>query len=282
MGNLIGGFVRYSLLLVGVAFLFSCSTSRKIEGDAGPTHKIDWTQVKPVIPKVEKKSPYGNPRSYEQFGKTYYILKSANDYRKKGVASWYGTKFHGRRTSSGEAYDMLQLTAAHKTLPIPCYVRVTNLDNGKILTVRVNDRGPFVKSRIIDLSYAAAHKLGMAKKGTANVIVESVTIAPSGVSIQSDKPVSSEFVRAKNVSPKQGKHRYVQVGAYANHKSAQTLAKVLDREIKLPVKITSVKRGSKNLYRVRIGPIDSLALAEKLAETLNISELGKPSIVYQD
>lgn len=264
--------------LLVLCSLSSCTMMDKKDQDAGPDRPIDWTQVKPVIPKHEQKSRYGNPVSYEVAGSTYHVLASSNKYKLKGVASWYGTKFHGRRTSSGETYDMLQLTAAHKTLPIPCYVKVTNLDNGKILVVRVNDRGPFVKSRIIDLSYAAAHQLGMAEKGTANVIVESIDF-PDQVNNSSIK--TSE----KNLgiqSSGQGKYRFVQVGAYANAESAKKLAKVLDREIKLPVKVSWIKRKGKKLYRVRIGPIDSLETAMKLAETLNISELGKPRIVYQN
>ncbi len=258
--------------------LFSCSIISKKDQDTGPDKPIDWTQVKPVVPQYEVKSRYGNPVSYEVAGRTYHVLSSSNKYKKRGIASWYGTKFHGRRTSSGETYDMLQLTAAHKTLPIPCYVKVTNLDNGKTLVVRVNDRGPFVKSRVIDLSYAAAHQLGMAEKGTANVIVESIDFHNQvGNSLVKLSPNKSAIQ-----SSGQGQYRFVQVGAYANAESAKKLAKVLDREIKLPVKVTWIKRKGKKLYRVRIGPIDSLETAMQLAETLNISELGKPRIVYQN
>ncbi len=271
----------FGLLLL--CTLFGCSMIDKKDQDARPSRPVDWTQVKPVIPQNEAISRYGNPVSYEVAGRTYHVLSSSNNYKQKGVASWYGTKFHGRRTSSGETYDMLQLTAAHKTLPIPCYVKVTNLDNGRVLVVRVNDRGPFVKSRIIDLSYAAAHQLGMADKGTANVVVESIDFSDNAkLSIKkasSNKP----HVRSSHIqSTGQGKFRYVQVGAYANAESAKKLANVLDREIKLPVKVSSIKRKGKKLYRVRIGPIDSLELAEQLAETLNINELGKPRIVYQN
>lgn len=266
----------YSWLLLGS--LFGCSMVDKKDQDTGPNRPVDWTQVKPIEPKKEPKSRYGNPVSYEVAGSTYHVLASSNKYKQKGVASWYGSKFHGRRTSSGETYDMLQLTAAHKTLPIPCYVKVTNLDNGKVLVVRVNDRGPFVKSRIIDLSYAAAHQLGMAKKGTANVIVESIDFPDSFTGNSTNNSEKSASIQSSG----QGKYRFVQVGAYANRDSAKKLAKVLDREIKLPVKVSWVKRSGKKLYRVRIGPIKSLETAIQLAETLNISELGKPRIVYQN
>ena len=127
-----------------------------------------------VIPKVEKYSKYGNPKSYKVFGKRYYTKKTHIGYSKKGIASWYGKKFHGRLTSSRETYDMNKLTAAHKSLPIPCYARVTNLSNNKSVVVRINDRGPFIKGRIIDLSHAAAKKLGIVLKGTARVHVETI------------------------------------------------------------------------------------------------------------
>ncbi len=128
-----------------------------------------------------KLSRYGNPKSYEVFGVDYYLLPSNQNYTERGVASWYGDKFHGKRTSSGEPYNMYAMTAAHKTLPIPVYAQVTNLENGRKVIVKINDRGPFVKNRIIDLSYAAAIKLGVVAKGTARV--EVTTIIPSSTNI---------------------------------------------------------------------------------------------------
>ena len=281
------GFTRYQsiFLIVATLLVSSCSFIQPVEQDSAPNKPIDWTQVKPVIPKKEPKSRYGNPESYEVFGKTYRVLDSAKNFTQHGVASWYGTKFHGRRTSSGETYDMLQLTAAHKTLPIPTYVSVTNKENGKKLIVKVNDRGPFAKSRIIDLSYAAAHKLGMTEKGTAKVYIEVINLdeqenekiskitPPPSYNSKAGVPIADNY---------SGKYRYVQVGAYSNRTNAKKLAQVLDREIELPVKISTIKKDGKSLFRVRIGPIDSLELAQNLADTLDISELGKPSIVYQN
>ena len=127
-----------------------------------------------VIPKVEKYSKYGNPKSYKVFGKIYYTKRTHIGYSEEGIASWYGKKFHGRLTSSRETYDMNKLTAAHKSLPIPCYARVTNLSNNKSVVVKINDRGPFKNGRIIDLSYAAAKKLDIVLKGTAKVHVETI------------------------------------------------------------------------------------------------------------
>lgn len=127
-----------------------------------------------LVPRAEPRSPYGNPDSYEVFGKRYRVMDSSDGYVERGVASWYGREFHGRRTSSGESYDMHALSAAHRTLPLPTYVEVTNLENGRKVVVRINDRGPFHGDRIIDLSYAAAVKLGMAGKGTARVEVRAL------------------------------------------------------------------------------------------------------------
>lgn len=128
-----------------------------------------------AVPKKEPLSPYGNPPEYERNGVTYHVLKSAKGYDKVGIASWYGPEFQGKRTSSGEPYDMYAMTAAHRTLPLPTYVEVTNLENGRKVIVRVNDRGPFKKNRLIDLSYMAALKLGIVGSGTARVRVRALT-----------------------------------------------------------------------------------------------------------
>jgi rare lipoprotein A len=134
-----------------------------------------------AVPRYEPRSIYGNPPFYDVFGKRYFVLSSSADYVERGVASWYGPGFHKVRTSTGEPYDMYGMTAAHKTLPLPCYVRVTNLQNGRSIVVRVNDRGPFVGNRIIDLSYTAAAKLDMLRNGTAMVEVRTVgPAAPPG------------------------------------------------------------------------------------------------------
>jgi rare lipoprotein A len=130
--------------------------------------------VPDAVPKVEPKSRFGNPKSYVVFGKRYHTLTSSEGYDARGIASWYGPKFNHRRTSSGEKYDMYAMTAAHKTLPLPTYVRVTNLDNGRTAVVKVNDRGPFYANRLIDLSYAAARKLGIVAAGTAPVDVRAI------------------------------------------------------------------------------------------------------------
>tara|TARA_X000000368_G_C22942878_1_gene672998 strand:+ start:568 stop:1068 length:501 start_codon:yes stop_codon:yes gene_type:complete len=162
----------FNIILVFSLVLASCTVIKK---DVRNKYKKKY-QVQEVIPKKEKYSKYGNPKSYKVFGIKYNTLKTHIGYSEEGIASWYGKKFHGKLTSTREVYDMYGITAAHKSLPIPCYVRVTNLSNNKSLIVRVNDRGPFKKGRIIDLSYAAAKELNIVDKGIATVLVESINV----------------------------------------------------------------------------------------------------------
>jgi rare lipoprotein A len=138
-----------------------------------PSTNID--AVPDAVPRAEPRAAHGNPPFYDVLGQRYYVLAAADGYLERGVASWYGPTFHGGNTSSGEPYDMYAMTAAHKTLPLPCYARVTNLRNGKSVVVRINDRGPFVANRLIDLSYSAASKLDMVRDGTTLVEVKALT-----------------------------------------------------------------------------------------------------------
>jgi rare lipoprotein A len=148
------------------------------------------------VPRAEPRSASGNPPFYEVGGHRYLVLASAAGYRERGVASWYGPDFHGLRTATGERYDMFAMTAAHKTLPIPCYARVTNLSNGRSVVVRINDRGPFVSNRIIDLSYTAANRLDMVRNGTAFVEVETLMPAGSGAGSTAELPVTTPTASA--------------------------------------------------------------------------------------
>lgn len=135
---------------------------------------VDLDDIPDAVPRDEPRSRSGNPAEYEVFGRTYRTLPSAEGYEEEGIASWYGEEFHGRSTSSGEPYDMYAMTAAHRSLPLPSYVEVTNLDNGRTVVVRVNDRGPFHGNRLIDVSYAAAHRLGLIGPGTARVRIRAL------------------------------------------------------------------------------------------------------------
>ena len=154
-----------------------------IESVAIPGYDLKLISMEDVVvPGSLVKSRIGNPDSYVEFGERYKVLQSSNGFREKGLASWYGIDFHGRDTSSGEVYDMYEMTAAHKTLPLPTYVRVSNLDNGRSSIDIVNDRGPFIEGRIIELSYAAAYRLGITGPGTANV--EIIALEPAAVDPQ--------------------------------------------------------------------------------------------------
>ena len=233
------------------------------------------------VPRTEAPSKYGNKSPYQVNGKTYYVLQNVQHYRESGNASWYGAKFHGRLTSSGEPYDMYQLTAAHRSLPIPSYVRVTNLDNHKSAILRVNDRGPFHDGRLIDVSYAAAVKLGFADRGTARVTVELVdgndqlqmTAAPNA------EPKVQPPTLAAGVVPDNASRLFLQAGAFSNPAGAEQLRRQLSQLIGAGV---SVYRSAQDrLYRVRIGPIEQLSEATRLQGLIVGASFAKPLIVWE-
>ncbi|MFW5427192.1 MAG: septal ring lytic transglycosylase RlpA family protein [Methylophagaceae bacterium] len=226
--------------------------------DRAPTSPQDVSNVPNAVPQDEPKSKYGNPAHYEVFGKRYYTLNSSKGYHEKGVASWYGKKFHGRRTSSGETYDMYAMTAAHKTLPLPTYVEVTNLANGKKIIVKVNDRGPFHDNRLIDLSYTAAKKLGIISKGTGTVEIRAITKNDNYASpAQVTTVANNDYVGL-----------YLQVGAFSTLTSAEQLKAKLQRQIGDAILIAPLKKPEGNLYRVRVGPLSNVEYGDSLAKQL--------------
>jgi rare lipoprotein A len=199
-----------------------------------------------AVPRVEPRSAHGNPPFYDVLGQRYYVLASADGYLERGVASWYGPTFHGGNTSNGESYDMYGMTAAHKTLPLPTYARVTNLRNGKSIVVRINDRGPFVANRLIDLSYTAAAKLDMLREGTTLVEVRALTPGePDALSRSAVAPVPT---------------LYLQAGAFADADNAQRLLARLQAAGLAGAFIASPLQGRASpLYRVRLGPVATVA-----------------------
>jgi rare lipoprotein A len=223
------------------------------KGDAAPPAPIDIASIREPVPRDEPVSPYGNPPFYTVNGRTYSTLTSSAGYVERGIASWYGVKFHGKRTSSGEPYDMYSVSAAHKTLPLPSYVRVTNLENGRSLIVRVNDRGPFIGDRLIDLSYAAAAKLGILERGTGPVEVRAL-----------DPAVAEGTVR---VAAGEAEMIYIQAGAFQDPGNAERLRAELLDKITEAVEIVKT-RSQPHVYRVRIGPMASTDAAGRLAQTL--------------
>lgn len=257
---------KIALTLLPLLVLAACSTQRGggyYQNDGPPKRpRVDSSAIADPVPRAEPQSPYGND-PYIALGKTYYPLSEASGYRERGIASWYGKKFHGRRTSSGERYDMYTMTAAHKTLPLPTYVRVKNLRNGRAAIVRVNDRGPFLHNRLIDLSYAAAVKLDIVKAGTGLVEVEALD--PLGQSTVSNRN-SIATTSAVEFSAVDGKRPrlYLQMGAFTNRENAVGLRSRLQDADFGPVLIQSEVRDNVRFYRVRVGPIASVEESDRL------------------
>ncbi len=230
--------------------------------DFAPLRPISPDEVFDAVPRPDPLLAVGNMSPYIVDGVTYEVLKDYHSYREQGTASWYGEKFTGHETSNGELYDVYQVSAAHKSLPIPCYARVTNLENGKSIVVRVNDRGPFHSDRIMDLSYAAAVKLGYMEKGTARVEVEVIDVV--GVKDSRDDAY--------------GIYRFLQLGAFGKEATARTLMQELQALLPAPVFISPVDTGGTRFYRVRVGPVDDtdqlLALQQRLQD--NGYDAGQP------
>ena len=211
-----------------------------------------------AVPRPEPRSAHGNPRFYDALGQRYYVLAAADGYVERGVASWYGPSFHGGNTSSGEPYDMYGMTAAHKTLPLPTYARVTNLRNGRSVVVRINDRGPFVANRLIDLSYSAAARLDMLREGTTLVEVRALTPG-----------VPDSLTRAAAAPPPA---LYLQVGAFADEHNAERLVGRLQGAGLASAFVVSPLTGQTHLFRVRLGPVASVAEFDDL--TARLAALG--------
>jgi len=254
-------YYKISYLFVTYSLLTACATTTT-DRDGAPSRSADVSSVPNAVPRDEPRSRYGNPSSYEVFGKRYYVMESSRGYHERGIASWYGTKFHGRRTSSGETYDMYAMTAAHKTLPLPTFVEVINLENGKKVVLRVNDRGPFHDNRIIDLSYTAATKLDIIAKGTGLVEVRALS-SPYYAGEKRSEPQT----RAVSTG-QQGLPFYIQVGAYSELPNAENMrvrASVVGSDL---VKINQAAVAGKTLYRVRIGPLSSVENADQIVSKL--------------
>ncbi|WP_030129539.1 septal ring lytic transglycosylase RlpA family protein [Pseudomonas sp. QTF5] len=321
--------MAFAALAVLVA---SCSTSRapaqksptavrsapgldinRAHKDGAPWWDVDVSRIPDATPTLHSGPYKANP--YTVLGKTYFPQQESSTYVASGTASWYGTKFHGQNTANGEVYDLYGMSAAHKTLPLPSYVRVTNLDNNKTVILRVNDRGPFYSDRIIDLSYAAAKKLGYAETGTARVKVEGIdpqqwwaakgrpaplmlnesqvaqnsapVITASAGTVEQWTPPPQQHAAAivpvqidakKNASvPASG--QYLQVGAFANPDAAELLRSKLSGMVSAPVFISSIVRNQQTLHRVRLGPIGSPGEIQQVQNSVRLANLGSPSLV---
>ena len=271
------------LILLSIT-LASCGSSKTKDGPprSGSTRIPDLPGD--AVPRPEPKSRYGNGPDYEVLGKHYTVMKSSHGYKERGVASWYGKKFHGRLTSNREPYDMYGMTAAHKTLPLPTYVRVRNLSNNRSIIVRVNDRGPFVHNRIIDLSYSAALKLDMVKSGTGLVEVEAISFdEPSG-----DRPVRrttapAPVARTPDPAPPQiDENRiYIQVGAFGSRENAENRLATLRGASILSAFVVEDTSATPPLYRVRIGPIRGVVQYDIVVEELVNLGISDPYLINE-
>ncbi|WP_163835457.1 septal ring lytic transglycosylase RlpA family protein [Spartinivicinus ruber] len=265
----------FSILSIFVLWLAGCTFNPSIEKDGAPKGEFDAAMVPDAVPRPHNGKTKSRP--YKVLGVTYQPLKSATGYSAKGVASWYGTKFHGKKTALGETYNMYGMSAAHRTLPLPSYAKVTNLKNGKSVVVRVNDRGPFVKDRLIDLSYAAAKKLGYQANGTAKVKVEGI-VPPQ---YQAKKTTHTAPTEKLLSDFDKNKRMYLQVAAFSKLESAQELKLRLQALTKLPVTVLYAPSATNPLHKVRIGPIADGDQLERLRLIVANANLGKPHVVLE-
>ncbi len=249
--------MRLFLSLILISFLNACSFGVPLGSSDSPK----------AVNKAKK------PNSYIVFGKQYTVMDSADGYVKRGIASWYGKKFHGRKTSNGETYDMFAMTAAHKTLPLPVRVSVKNLSNGKTIIVRVNDRGPFVGDRIIDLSYAAAKKLGMIEKGTARVEIRVLNDSNATPSVRIIPLKGSDEIDADF---------YIQVGSFGIKKNATLLIQQLKQNNFDDANIYPINTTKGNFYRVRLGPFALLGKAQNIMQRLHSTQFKQARLIVEN
>ena len=273
---------RLPLLAISLFALSACG-GNKVRGDGPPSGSSRIPDMRgEVTPRPEKRSRYGNGPVYEVLGKRYTVMPSSSGYQERGVASWYGKKFHGNLTSNREPYDMYAMTAAHKTLPLPTYVRVRNLRNDKSIIVRVNDRGPFVSNRIIDLSYAAAIKLDMIKDGTSLVEVTAISFdQPAGDRpTRTSTPPAAPPAHTGVPQPAPADHQvYVQVGAFGDRSNAERRLGALSLAGIKDAFIHEERAADRVLYRVRIGPVADVVQYDVLVEELEGIGITDPYLI---
>lgn len=257
--------MRIACALILAVIVASCGRAVREPADGPPSGPLDPSRIEQPAPRPEPLSRYGNHSPYTVLGRTYHVLPSAEGFVERGMASWYGSKFHGRRTSSGEPYDMYRVSAAHRTLPLPTWVEVTNLENGRSLVVRVNDRGPFRRDRVIDLSYAAALKLGIVEAGTAEVEVRAITFG--------ERPLLASAGPSR--LPVQ-----LQVGAFSDRERARSVQRRLEQARVGPVDVSRARTAAGRVWRVRVGPVDDAGLAMNLIDRIVSLGLERPVFIY--
>lgn len=260
--------IKRALLIASLGgLLFGCGGD--VYRDGAPDGYPDLSHTPDAVPRAE---PYnrGNMRSYTVLGRTYRPMKTSRGFVQQGIASWYGSKFHGNKTANGERYDMYAMSAAHRRLPLPSYVQVRNLENGRTTIVRVNDRGPFHENRIIDLSYAAASKLGMLGKGTALVEIRAIDPRhPQEVKQPSRKP------------PEHAPRIYIQVGAFGDQGNAQRLASRLSKQLQRNIHINAADSPRGRIHRVQIGPLASVEVADQVVASLEKLQIQDTQVLLR-
>ncbi len=257
------------LALFGMMLAGCVSTPRSTPQPPVPTiPPAEISRIPDAVPRVEPRSARGNPPFYEVFGQRYFVMDSADGYVERGIASWYGPGFHAESTSNGERYDMYAMTAAHKTLPLPSYVEVTNLRNGQRVVVRVNDRGPFKDGRTIDLSYTAAAKIDMLREGTT--MVEVRALKPEEVPLQAAALAPPAAVLADTSAPVAGPLPvFVQAGAFSTEANANRLMNELHGRGFSNAFVREDVISGQRMYRVRIGPLANAEAFDAMVRQLH-------------
>ncbi len=261
------------VLLTSGCFTACTSMQSTLVSDDAPANPRDVSNVPDAVPRAEPLSRYGNPESYEVYGKTYHTLPSSSGYRESGIASWYGTKFHGKRTSSGEPYDLYAMTAAHKTLPLPTYVEVTNLKNNRKVIVKVNDRGPFHEDRLIDLSYSAASRLDILPYGTGEVEIRAIDPTQSG---QPAAPASAAMTALPGDSL-----LFLQVGAFSSRANAERMQGDLQTQNLGAIRIVEATTDAGTFYKVQVGPLPSHMEANRVTQELKTLGINNSHSIVQ-
>jgi len=264
------------LIIMTTLSLSGCSIGSKKKKDGPPKHPpVNLLKTPDAVPKAEPLSRYGNrfgknkTNTYVALKKRYRVMSTSRGYRARGIASWYGTQFHGRKTSNGERYNMYAMTAAHPTLPLPTYVKVTNLENGKSVVVKINDRGPFHKNRIIDLSYVAAAKLGVLGRGTAKVEVQSIDPRDHG-KIINNKKKEAPFLK---------KNLYLSLGKFNYRDKAEALMQKVKKISHVPIYITQQGTAKSPIFQVQVGPVANDEEAIKLTQKMARANLPPPIVI---
>jgi len=252
----------------------------KVRKDFAPENPPDVSNVADAVPVDIPYSRGGNRSTYEVWGKRYYVLPSHIGYKAEGIASWYGLKFHGHKTSNGEIYDIYKMSAAHKSLPIPSFARVTNLDNGQSVVVRVNDRGPFHEDRLIDLSYSAAAKLDILQQGTGRVRVEAIDARTLAASIDDSEKHSQTATAELDQQKSDVTGFFLQVGAFGKERSAQSVkSQLLSTLDAADVVIKSVRQGDSQFHRVLLGPLTDKRSIDSMIQRLEAMGYSSPLLI---